>query len=197
MKFPVYLKFIFLIQLLLFFALQPLAQVEKADSLSFLNRDTLFKKLSIKELFISRKDTFFLKNDTLIVVKDLVIREKDTLVQFLKPILKDGKIEFIESKEILPKIDTVIVHQDTIRTKNEQVLKDIQHFSQKKNFFSQLIKNFLVFEANDVSQAKPESKEKSDERYASYENKIIRKIDIRVLGVFGPSVDNPDKKPKG
>ncbi|MCR6639328.1 MAG: hypothetical protein NVV82_10170 [Sporocytophaga sp.] len=138
-----------------------------------------------------------MKNDTLVIVKDLVIREKDTLVQFLKPILKDGKIEFVESKEIIPKIDTVIVHQDTIRTKNEQVFKDIRQFSQKKNFLSQLIKNFLVFEENDASQTKPESKEKSDERYANYENKIIRKIDIRVLGVFGPSVENPDKKPKG
>lgn len=197
MKCPVFFKFIFLASVFLFFALQTFAQIEKADSLLFLNRDTLFKKLSVKELFISRKDTFFSKNDTLIVVKDLVIREKDTLVQFLKPILKDGKVEFVESKEIIPKIDTVIVRQDTIRTKNEQVLKDIRQFSQKKNLFSQLIKNFLVFESNEASQAKPESQEKSDERYTSYENKIIRKIDIRVLGVFGPSVDNPDKKPKG
>lgn len=190
-------KIILLVQICLFFALQSFAQVESEDSLSFLKRDSLFKKLSMKELFISRKDTFFTKTDTLIVVKDLVIREKDTLVQFLKPMLKDGKIEFVESKEIIPKIDTVIVQQDTIRTKNEQVLKDIQQFSQKKNFFSQLIKNFLVFESKIENQSKPEAHEKSDERYESYENKIIRKIDIRVLGVFGPSVDNPDKKPRG
>ncbi|WP_156140759.1 hypothetical protein [Sporocytophaga myxococcoides] len=197
MKCPSYFKIIFLIQICLVSALHAFAQDEKVDSLSFLNRDTLFKELLIKELFISRKDTFFTKTDTLIIVKDLVIREKDTLVQFLRPILKDGRIEFIESKEIIPKIDTVIVHQDTLRTKNEQVLKDIQQFSQKKNFFSQLIKNFLVFETKTENQEKPESREKSDERYDSYENKVIRKIDIRVLGVFGPSVDNPDKKPRG
>jgi|GEM_PF-513599 len=197
MNCPVFLRFAFFLQIFLFGALPVWGQVDQTDSLPFLNRDTLFKKLSIKELFISRKDTVFTKRDTLIIIKDLVIREKDTLVHYLKPVLEDGKVVFVESREIIPKVDTIVVFQDTIRTKNEQMLREIKEFSQKKNFFSQLIKNFLVFEPADDGQVMPESKERSDERYQNYENKIIRKIDIRVLSVFGPSVEDPDRKPRG
>ncbi|MGE5457798.1 MAG: hypothetical protein ACM3RX_05540 [Methanococcaceae archaeon] len=80
---------------------------------------------------------------------------------------------------------------DTLKNSgNQPLLKDIKEYAQKDNFFSRLLKNIFVFE---------EEENGDNERhkvYAQYAGKIIRKINIKVLEVFGTSIKHPSMEAK-
>ncbi|HEX2866075.1 MAG TPA: hypothetical protein VHO03_03485 [Ignavibacteriales bacterium] len=70
---------------------------------------------------------------------------------------------------------------------NKDVIESVKKFSEKDNFFSRLLKHVLVADVDD-----PRSSSSSGEQYRKYAGKIIRNIDVRVLDVFGTSVDHPN-----
>ncbi|MCU7495438.1 MAG: hypothetical protein HF314_10055 [Ignavibacteria bacterium] len=70
---------------------------------------------------------------------------------------------------------------------NKEVIESVKKFSEKENFFSRLLRHVLVAEEED-----PRSRNSTGALYRNYSGKIIRNIDVRVLDVFGTSVDHPD-----
>jgi hypothetical protein len=67
------------------------------------------------------------------------------------------------------------------------VITGLQQYSKRKNLLAKLLRSILVPEKPAAASKKQELKT-SDKRYTNYQNKIIRHIDIIVLGPFGYNV---------
>jgi hypothetical protein len=78
---------------------------------------------------------------------------------------------------------------------SSNIVDDIKDYSKKDNFFSKFIKSVLV-EDNDM---KPFKTPLDPDRKIinKYKGKIIRKIDVKTLDVFGASVDRPQDTTRG
>jgi hypothetical protein len=74
------------------------------------------------------------------------------------------------------------------------VVDDLKDYSKKDNFFSKFVKSILV-----EGEIKPSKDLLDPDRklIKKYKGKIIRKIDVKILDVFGASVDNPNDTVRG
>ncbi len=69
------------------------------------------------------------------------------------------------------------------------IVQDVKDYSKKDNFFSRLLKTFLV---EDDEDKRGSTRPGTDRRILrTFSGKVVRKIDIEFLDVFGGSVDNP------
>lgn len=150
-------------------------------------------------VIISVKDSLITpQNDTLLIVRHLLLREKDTLM--LMPVMNSHEFDSLKTgrMDIVTKIDTVLIRQDTLFTKSEKILRNIQRFSQKNNLLSKMLRNVLVFENKAVALPTQETPPPDPELpYEAHRDKIIRNVDISVLDVFGGGIEDPEKKPSG
>src|ERR1035437_3926134 len=84
----------------------------------------------------------------------------------------------------------------TAQTKNiepndssKNVIETVKDYSEKDNFFSRLVRKFLV-QDNEI-QPGSTIHDADKKIIKKYTGKIIRKINVEVLDVFGASVNNP------
>lgn len=163
---------------------------------SFLFSDT--NRVVVKDIIVSKKDTVFTSRDTIIIVKNILVQERDTIITKNKIIYKNGHEFEVRYDSLVTFVDTLVTWQDTLLSRNERVLKEIKEFSQKKNIFSRLIKGVLIFEDEPPKQQEQSQGERqqTSQRYEVYEGKVIRDVQIKVLDVFGSTVNNPEKKAK-
>ena len=157
-------------------------------------------KKSIVNIFqnrFSQKDTIYTPTDTLIVIKDLFVTEhpveEETIDTIISP---SGEKTYLSSYQTIIKYDTLVISQDTIYTANERILMSLESFSKKKNILSRALSGFMVFDKKVAPDQAPKLIEQSDKKYQPYNGKIIRKIDVRVLSPFGPSINEPEKRAK-
>jgi hypothetical protein len=75
------------------------------------------------------------------------------------------------------------------------VVDDLKDYSKRDNFFSKFIKSILV-EDDEVISGKT-SLDPDRKIIKKYKGKIIRKIEVRILDVFGASVDKPKDTIRG
>ncbi|MFL5729066.1 MAG: hypothetical protein ACJ75J_06205, partial [Cytophagaceae bacterium] len=146
---------------------------------------------------ISRKDTLFSPNDTVIITRDLIIKDKTIPTTITLQHIRgtDTITTYIDT--LIVTSDTIVARIDTIRTRNEKILLSVEQFSKKKNIFSRLLRNFMVFEKKQsVDNNASVSSQTEDKPYENFNGKVIRDIEIRVLDVFGRSIQDPGKKPK-
>ena len=75
------------------------------------------------------------------------------------------------------------------RDSSSNIVQDVKDYSRKDNFFSRLVKVFLVEE----NEQQPGSTRPGADRdiIRTFSGKVIRKINVDILDVFGASVDNP------
>ena len=145
----------------------------------------------------SEKDTIYTPTDTLIVTKSIyVIEYPSTEITVDTIISPKGEKTYESSYRTITKYDTIILSQDTVYNINERILKSIERFSKKKNILSKALSGFLVFDKKVAPDQAPRVIESSDKKYQVFNNKIIRKIDVKVLTSFGPSINEPEKKAK-
>ncbi|MDP4192366.1 MAG: hypothetical protein Q8858_12425 [Bacteroidota bacterium] len=71
---------------------------------------------------------------------------------------------------------------------SKTIVEKVKDFSGKDNFFSKLVRSFLVSEDEETKESRHRQVDKINKKYSG---RIIRKINIRVLDVFGTSVDHP------
>jgi hypothetical protein len=146
--------------------------------------------------FISKKDTIFSASDTIVVARDLIIREKMVPASIVRLIIHGNDTLPISVDTLVAVNDTLVTKIDTIRTRNEKILLSIEQFSKKKNIFSRLLRNVVVFEKKHVISNTANASQTEDKPYEGFDGKVIRDIEVRVLDAFGWSIHNPDKKPK-
>jgi hypothetical protein len=86
----------------------------------------------------------------------------------------------------------------TAQTKNiepndstKDLIGTVKDYSQKDNFFSKLVRLILVKD-NEIQPGNT-IHDADKELIKKYSGKIIRKINVKVLDVFGASVDNPTR----
>lgn len=70
------------------------------------------------------------------------------------------------------------------------VFNKVKRFTEKDNFFSKLLRNIFVFEDESFDTG-----EEVTRNYNKFSGKIIRKINVNVLDVFGASVNHPNRQP--
>ena len=78
----------------------------------------------------------------------------------------------------------------TTVNRSDSIIEEVKVFAQKKNIVSRLLRNFIVIERKKVPQ---KGKEVSEKPYARFEDKIIRNIDVKVLDVFGATINDTSK----
>jgi hypothetical protein len=76
---------------------------------------------------------------------------------------------------------------DSCEIQRMSPISGLQQYSKRKNLLAKLLRSILVQENNDQASKKQNLKP-SEKRYTNYQNKIIRHIDIIVLGPFGYNV---------
>ena len=77
----------------------------------------------------------------------------------------------------------------TLQDSSTNVVQDVKDYSKKDNFFSRLLRTFLVEDdEQQPGSTRPGAAKKTIRRFSG---KVIRKIDVEILDVFGASVDNP------
>ena len=145
---------------------------------------------------ISKKDTLFSTSDTIVIVRDFIIKEKIVPATIIRQIIHGNDTLLISTDTLMAVNDTLVTRIDTIRTRNEKILLSIEQFSKKKNIFSRLLRNVVVFERKRPLSSIAISQQTEDKPYENFDGKIIRDIEVRVIDVFGRSIQNPDKKPK-
>jgi hypothetical protein len=153
-----------------------------------------------KGSLVAFRDTVITGEDTMVVRKEVWIRETKTANLDIDSIqMGDVMILRLNDIKISRQVDTFIVIQDTIFSKDDRVLQEIKEFSERKNIFSKLLKSILVFESDRTLPIKKITAptENSDKKYEPYEGKIIRSVNVKVLRVFGPTIQNPDRRPRG
>ncbi|HYG37794.1 MAG TPA: hypothetical protein VD908_04210 [Cytophagales bacterium] len=84
--------------------------------------------------------------------------------------------------------------RDSVGSKSGAIIQEVKIFAEKDNIVSKLLRNFLIIERK---SSPSEPQQYSDETFDDFEGKFIRKINIKVLDVFGASINNPDKREKG
>jgi len=86
--------------------------------------------------------------------------------------------------------DCLIAQEKIIEPKDtSKVVQDIKEYSEKGNFFSTLLKSIIVIDDEQQSEITlPDPDKKIIKKFTG---KIIRKINIEILDVFGASVNNP------
>jgi hypothetical protein len=201
--FQTYINILFKISLFLFCSLIPDISFCQTDSLPSENKRFPDDTIKLPYKVMSRKDTIFSHNDTTVVIIEMIISKKKMVLPVEVRRIDMG-VETIEIKDSIVTVsDTVITKIDTVLTVNEKVLQDIEKFSQKKNIFSRLLKNFLVFDkkepplpAQPDQQGQARSNQTSSHPYEVFNEKVIRHVEIRVLDVFGASISNPERMPK-
>jgi hypothetical protein len=148
--------------------------------------------------YISRKDTLFTGTDTVVIARDLIIREKFINTTILHKVVEGNDTLFLPSDTTLLIMDTLVARVDTIRTRNEKILHSVEQFTKKRNIFSRLLRNIVVFEKKrplEISSTTAAT-QTEDKPYRNYNGKIIRDIEVRVLDAFGRSLNDPEKKPR-
>ena len=70
-----------------------------------------------------------------------------------------------------------------------KVVQDIKDYSEKDNFFSKILKSIIVIDDEQQSEITPPDPDKKIIK--KFTGKVIRKISIKILDVFGASVNNP------
>lgn len=73
---------------------------------------------------------------------------------------------------------------------NKTIVQKVKDFSEEDNFFSRLLKNIIVPDDEHLTVRKP--RDPAGNRSRNYTGKIIRKIDVVNLDIFGASVNNPN-----
>jgi hypothetical protein len=146
--------------------------------------------------YISKKDTLFSPSDTIVIVRDLIIKERLIPTIGIRRDIHGNDTLLVAVDTIMIVRDTIVIKIDTIRTRNEKILLSIEQFSKKKNIFSRLLRNIVVFERKQPISLIPVPQQTEDKPYQNFDGKIIRDIEVRVIDVFGRSIQNPDKKPK-
>jgi hypothetical protein len=185
----------FKILLLLFFIIQISNEVFAQDR-SFVN-----KKDSIKTSgghLVAYKDTVSVNGDSVIHRKEVWVKEREGLYLDLDTVsTSDIKILFAHFKKIIHS-DTIIIIEDSVISRNARVLLKVKEYTQRNTIWAKLLKAVLVFDYPKPSNQDLTMKElqQTEERYAPYEEKIIRNVNIKILDVFGPTIQNPDGKPK-
>lgn len=172
------------------------AQIIERDAAVFVTGELKDSVKVSKGHLISFKDTLFTETDTLIIRKEVWVREKDSLVLQIDTLTLQGMDILFTKSKIFVIRDTLLILEDTIISRNERVLRQIKEFSEKDNFFASILKNILVFE-KEKTQAANIPTQNSDKNYEPYEGKRIRNIDVKVLDVFGYSMNNPESRPRG
>jgi hypothetical protein len=184
--------------ILIFFLFLPLCLFAQDTSDSSRFKPHSAKKadtIVTKENLLGIKDTIVVNQDTLMITKEVWIRERDSLVIRIDTLCVNNEIILVISNTVFIIKDTVVILQDTVISRDEKVLKQIKEFSERKNFFSRLLKKILIFE-DDKPISVAESIEQSDKKYETYEGKVIRKVEIKVLDAFGPSLNNMEREPR-
>lgn len=74
---------------------------------------------------------------------------------------------------------------------SSKVVQDVKDYAKKDNFFSRLVKSILV-EEDDEKQPASTPAGTTRKTLRKFSGKIIRKINVEVLDVFGGSVDDPE-----
>src|ERR1035437_6647776 len=72
---------------------------------------------------------------------------------------------------------------------SKNVIETVKDYSEEDNFFSRLVKKVLV--QDNETQPGSTVHDADKKLIKKYTGKIIRKINVKVLDVFGASVDNP------
>jgi hypothetical protein len=201
--FHAFANIFFKISALLFCLLICNNSFSQTDSLASEKSNFFGDTIKLPYKLISKKDTVFSRTDTIILIREMIVQEKKMLVQVETKTNYMG-MEVIEMKDSIVTVsDTIVTKVDTVLTKNEKVLQDIEAFSKKKNIFSRLLREILVFDKKEppppapLQQTIPASSIKpSAQPYEGFNEKIIRNIDIRVLDVFGPTISNQNRMPK-
>ncbi len=75
------------------------------------------------------------------------------------------------------------------RDSSTNIVQDVKDYSKKDNFFSRLVKTILV--EDDEQQPGSTHPGADGKLMQTFSGKVIRKINIEILDVFGASVDNP------
>ncbi|HEY8401324.1 MAG TPA: hypothetical protein VIK89_08685 [Cytophagaceae bacterium] len=152
-------------------------------------------RVRVGTVVFSTKDTIINGVDTNIVRKNIVLYEKDTMMTLFDLVIVGQDSLLISRDTMITKIDTIVTAVDTVRSYNEIVFTEIREFSERKNIFSRLLKNILVFDKKEnipIPQAPTQS---SDQVFDPYKDKTIRNIKIVAYNAFGYSVRDPGKKP--
>ncbi|MDP4195918.1 MAG: ShlB/FhaC/HecB family hemolysin secretion/activation protein [Bacteroidota bacterium] len=91
----------------------------------------------------------------------------------------------------LPGFLTAQVKSIQSNDSSKTIVQKVQDFSEKDNYFSRLLKNIIV---HDDEQYQPVSAPIDPDRnlIREYTGKVIRKINIENLDIFGASVNDPD-----
>ena len=80
--------------------------------------------------------------------------------------------------------------QDETRDSSGTVVQDVIEYSKRDNFFSRLLKTFVV--VDDEQQAGTIHPGSNRKMLHSFTGKVIRDITVEILDVFGGSVDSPN-----
>jgi hypothetical protein len=150
-----------------------------------------------KGTLVAFRDTIFSDADTLVVRKEVWIKEKELIELDIDSLfLADISVVRLNKIKLSKRLDTIIIIQDTVLSRNERVLQEIKEFSERKNLFSMLLKNILVFESYKTlpTSTLTSPTQNSDKKYEPFEGKIIRSVNVKVLKVFGPTLQNPDQR---
>jgi hypothetical protein len=152
--------------------------------------------IRIPNQFISVKDTLFTGSDTILVIKNLAIKTRFVHYTIAHKDTQGNDTILIAVDTLIAVNDTLVIKTDTLRTRDEKILLSIEKFSKKKNIFSRLLRNIVVFEKKQPLNTIASPEQTEDKPFNNFEDKIIRDIEVRVVDVFGKSIHDPDKKPR-
>lgn len=72
------------------------------------------------------------------------------------------------------------------------IIKDVKKFSEKDNPLSWLLRTILVFDEEGNGNGASDTEEES---FNKFRGKTIRKVEVMVLDVFGPTLSKPERQP--
>lgn len=83
---------------------------------------------------------------------------------------------------------------DTSGTQPPKIIQDLKEYAEKEGFFSRLVRSVMSFDEN--GNYNPEERGYDYRLFQRYEGRYIRNIYVRVLDVFGSSIQHPDREAK-